>query len=37
MDKPRDALREYIDKSELRVIIDGVFNVRMSKDIAKKI
>ena len=32
---PNDALREYIEKSEKRVIIDGVFNARMSKDIAK--
>ena len=34
--KPQDALREYIKKSERRVIIDGVFCARMSPEIAKK-
>lgn len=36
MDKPHDILREYIDKSEKRVIVDGVFYARMSPEIAKK-
>lgn len=31
-----DALREYINDSESRNVIDAVFCVRMSKDIAKK-
>lgn len=35
MDKPHDILREYIDKSEKRVVIDGVFYARMSPEIAK--
>lgn len=32
--RPHDALREYIDKSELRIISNN-FRVRMSKNIAK--
>ena len=34
--KTRDALREYVRNSEMRIIIDGVFYARMSKSIAKK-
>ena len=34
--QPHDVLREYIDKSELRIVIDGVFCARMSKSLAKK-
>ena len=34
MNKPHDALREYIDKSELRIISNN-FRVRMSKKLAK--
>lgn len=33
--KPHDVLREYIENSEKRIIIDGVFNARMSAKIAK--
>lgn len=35
-DLSKNALREYISNSEMRVIVDGVFNARMSADIAKK-
>lgn len=34
--KPHDALREYIQNSEMRVVIGGLFYARMSKSIAKK-
>ena len=33
---PKSALREYIDDSQTRVIIDGVFHARMSSMIAEK-
>lgn len=36
MEKPKDALREYIERSEKRIVIDGVFNVRMSPELAQK-
>lgn len=31
-----DDLREYIKNSELRVVVPGLFHVRMSKDMAKR-
>lgn len=35
MARPHDTLREYIEQSEKRVVIDGFFNVRMSSEIAE--
>ena len=33
---PKSALREYIDNSQMRIVVDGVFHARMSSAIAEK-